>query len=148
MSDKFDIVCAAYLLLLSDGRILLSKRLNTGYQDGKYSLVAGHVEFGETPTQCIIREAAEEAGILLKEKDLSVVHTMWRDYRTTTDSNRLDIFFIATNWDGNVVNNEPGKCSDLSWFDPDHFPKNTAVYVSQAFKLIEAGIFYSEYKAD
>jgi 8-oxo-dGTP diphosphatase len=46
---------ASYLILFRDGKILLLKRANTGYEDGNYSVIAGHVEPGENFTQCIIR---------------------------------------------------------------------------------------------
>ena len=36
-------VCV-YLVLERDGKVLLSLRENTGYEDGKWSLVAGHAE--------------------------------------------------------------------------------------------------------
>ncbi|NQY54774.1 MAG: NUDIX domain-containing protein, partial [Campylobacteraceae bacterium] len=57
---------ASYLILIRQNKILLLRRHNTGYQDGQYSTIAGHVEEGESFSQCIIREAKEEAGITLK----------------------------------------------------------------------------------
>ena len=62
-------VPASYIVLMRDNQVMLLKRFNTGYEDGKYSLIAGHVDEGETFTQCIIREAKEESGILLKPED-------------------------------------------------------------------------------
>ncbi|MFH1669466.1 MAG: NUDIX domain-containing protein [Candidatus Woesearchaeota archaeon] len=59
-------VPASYLTLFKDDKVLLLRRFNTGYEDGNYSMVAGHVDPGETFTQCIIREAKEEAGIELE----------------------------------------------------------------------------------
>jgi len=48
MSKVQKIVPAAYLVLRDGHNILLLRRFNTGYEDGKYSMIAGHVEDGET----------------------------------------------------------------------------------------------------
>ena len=47
----------AYLILEKDGMVLLGLRKNTGYQDGMYSLVAGHIEDNESATTGMCREA-------------------------------------------------------------------------------------------
>lgn len=43
-------------------QLLFSRSQNTGFMDGKYSLVAGHVHTGESVVSAVIREAEEEAG--------------------------------------------------------------------------------------
>src|SRR3989338_4980939 len=96
--DKHKIVPASYLVLMRENKILLSRRFNTGYEDGKFSLIAGHVEEGETFTQCLVREAKEEAGILLFPQDLEVAHVMQRDSHTPENNERVDVFFIARKW--------------------------------------------------
>lgn len=138
-------VPASYLVLIKDNKILLQRRFNTGYEDGKYSMVAGHVDKGETFTQCIIREAKEEAGILLKPEDLKVVHLMHRDSGTEENNERVDIFFIADKWAGEIENKEPHKCDDLSWFDLDNLPNNIIPYIKQAIDCIKNKVFYSEH---
>lgn len=35
--DRFKLIPAVYLLLRQDNEVLLLRRANTGYQDGKYS---------------------------------------------------------------------------------------------------------------
>lgn len=70
---------ASYLVLEKDNKILLLRRFNTGYEDGNYSFIAGHLENDESLTQCIIREAKEEAGITLKEEDLKVEYILHRN---------------------------------------------------------------------
>ncbi|WOE51888.1 NUDIX domain-containing protein [Sulfuracidifex metallicus] len=54
--------------------MLLQLRKNTGYRDGWWSVVAGHVEAKESATSAMIREAKEEAGIALRPEDLILVH--------------------------------------------------------------------------
>ena len=48
MSKKrFEMPVAVHLFLIKKGKILLLRRFNTGYEDGNYSLVAGHVDGNE-----------------------------------------------------------------------------------------------------
>jgi 8-oxo-dGTP pyrophosphatase MutT (NUDIX family) len=69
---------AIYLLLLRAGKVLLLRRHNPGYEDGNYSIIAGHVDPGEHVklTQALIREAAEEAGMQLNEEEVHFVHVI------------------------------------------------------------------------
>ena len=56
------------LILKKDESILLMRRFNTGWNDGKYALMGGHVEDNENPIDAVIREANEELGLILKRK--------------------------------------------------------------------------------
>lgn len=136
---------ASYLTLMKDNKVLLLRRFNTGYEDGNYSMIAGHVDKGETFTQCIIREAEEEAGIFLKPEDLKVAHVMHRNSRTTENNERVDVFFVTRQWQGEPQNKEPHKCDDLSWFKLDNLPSNTIPYIRQALEGIKNRIYYSEH---
>ncbi len=64
------------------------RRANTGYMDGFYSVVAGHIEPGETVVQAAVREAAEEAGVLILPWDTEVVGVMHR----RDGEERIDFF--------------------------------------------------------
>lgn len=133
---------ASYLFIMQNNKILLLKRQNTGYEDGNYSLVAGHVEEGETFTEAVIREAYEEANIKLKSEDLKVIHVM---HRKSSDSIRVDVFFTASRWEGKIENKEPHKCSELTWFDLEKIPQNTILYIKEAIDKMQNKIFYSEF---
>lgn len=80
---------SAYLILKQRDEILLHLRKNTGYCDGMWGLVSGHVENGESATEGIIREAREEIGIELSLVQVEVVHVMHRK----TNREDIDIFF-------------------------------------------------------
>lgn len=56
---------SSYGLIAAEGSILLSL-LNRGPNKGKWHLVGGGIEFGETPEEALHRELGEEAGILLE----------------------------------------------------------------------------------
>lgn len=139
-------VPASYLVLIKDGKVLLLRRFNTGYQDGNYSLPAGHVDKGETFTECLIRESKEEIGVDLKQEDLKVMHLMHRfsGVEWGDEGYRIDVFFTAEKWAGEINNMEPHKCDDLSWHDLNNLPQNIIPYIRNALDCINKKIFYSE----
>ena len=143
--ERHKVIPASYLVLIKNGKILLQRRFNTGYEDGKYSMVAGHVDKGETFTRCIIRETEEESGMILKTENLKVAHIMCRNSGTEENNERVDIFFVAEKWYGKIENREPHKCDDLSWFDLDNLPANIIPYIKQAIDYIKNKVFYSEH---
>lgn len=146
-TQRFKIIPACYLILIKDGQTLLLRRFNTGYEDGNYSLVAGHLDGQETFRQAMAREAKEEAGIILNSSDLKVVHVMHR-FAVPNEPclrERVDVFLMADKWDGAPQNMEPHKCDDLSWFSLDNLPKNVIPCIRQAFECIKNNIFYSEF---
>jgi len=143
--ERHKITPASYLILTKDNKVLLLHRFNTGYEDGKYSMIAGHVDKGETFTECIVREAKEEAGIIIKPENLKVSHVMHRDSRHGEDNERIDVFFTVKNWDGEIENKEPNKCDDLSWFPLNNLPANTIDYVRFAIENYQNGTYYSEF---
>ncbi len=103
-------------------QILLHRRKNTGYQDGKWDIAAsGHVDEGETAKMAVVRECAEELGIDVKIKDLSFVHL---SHRVSNNGGRTyyDIYFVVNKYHGIPKVIEPDKCSELRWFKIDDLP--------------------------
>lgn len=142
MSDET--IPASYLVPIRNNKILLLKRINTGYMDDMYSLIAGHVEPGESFTRCMIREAREEAGIIIEPDDLEVAHVMHRHSNQPDKYFRVDVFFSLKNWTGEITNMEPDKCEELSWFDLDALPENLIPYIRKVIERIGNEVFYSE----
>ena len=140
MKERFKIVPTSHLILIKDNKILLTRRFNTGWQDGNYSVVAGHLDGNETFLQAMVREAEGEANINLEEKHLNVVHVMHRK----SDDERIDFFIQARNWKGIPKIMEPNKCNDMKWFDINDLPNNTIPYIRQAIENIQRRVFYNE----
>ena len=132
---------AVHLFFIRQRQILLLRRFNTGYEDGNYSVVAGHVEAGETVTQAAIREAQEEVGVAIAQQNIDIVQVMHRK----SEDERVDFFVLIKGWKGEITNHEPQKCDDLAWFALDQLPKNIIPYVKRALENYHNAIFYSEF---
>ena len=141
MSSHFRLVSAVHLFLLRDGQMLLLRRFQTGYEDGNYSVVAGHLEGNETVVAAAVREVREEVGIELAPNDVRVVGVM---HRRSTDV-RVDWFVACERWSGEVRNAEPTKCDDLRWADPEALPPNTIPYVRRAIDNFRAGRWFDSF---
>jgi len=133
---------AVHVLLLRRDRILLLRRCNTGYEDGKLSVVAGHVEPGESVTQAALRETREEVGLTLSADALRVVGVMHRH----SDDDRVDFFLVCRLDDaGEPCNREPGKCSELVWSDIAELPADTVAYVRAGIDNFRRGVWFQEF---
>ncbi len=123
---------AVFLILKKGNQTLLLRRCNTGFEDGNYSLISGHLEENETCTQALVREAQEEAGIIINQKDLELIYV---NHRNSADEKKyVDIFMFTPTWNGEITNKEPERCDDLSWFDIDKLPQNIIPFVKQAIE--------------
>lgn len=142
MRNKFPV--AVHLFFLRGSEILLLRRYNTGYEDGNYSVVAGHVDAGETVTQAAIREAGEEAGVVVEAGDIQIVHVMNRK----AENERIDFFMLVRRWSGEITNMEPHKCDQLAWCPIAELPPNTIPYVRHGIECFQNGIDYSEFGWD
>ena len=142
--EYFKFVSAVHLFLIKGEKILLLKRFNTGYEDGNYSVPAGHIDGEERATKAIIREAMEETGITVDENQLKMVHVM---HRKSTEE-RIDFFFEAIQWQGEPKIMETNKCDDLKWFSLNQLPQNTIPYVRSGIKNYKNKISFSEFGWD
>ena len=147
MADRNRAVPAVYLIVESEEKLLIARRYNTGYEDGNYQVPAGHVDPGELPKESMVREAKEEISITIDPADLELVHTSYRPPHDET-GNRVDLFFKAHRWSGEITNAEPDKCDDLRWVRYDQLPDNMTPHVRHAIDCIRQGIRYSELGID
>lgn len=118
MKERYkESITVALILINENNEVLLQKRCNTGYMDGMYAIVSGHLEPNESLVNGVIREAKEEIGVELDKVDFVCLIRSGND-------NYINTYFKYTNFNGNVINMEPEKCSELKWFDINNLPDN------------------------
>lgn len=131
-------ISAAHLFLVREDQVLLLRRFNTGYEDGDFSVPAGHFDGGEQVIDAAVREAWEEVGVTILPDDLAVVGVMHR----LSNDERIDFFVTCTQWAGEPRNLEPEKCDELRWADLDYLPANVIPYVRRAIDNFRAGRWF------
>lgn len=139
--QRFKLISAVHILLVREGNVLLLRRANTGYADGLYSVVAGHLKGDETIKDAARREAHEEVGVDIPPSDLEVVAVMHRK----AEDERIDWFLKAESWQGSIVNCEPEKCAQLAWFPLDGLPNEVIPYVRRAVENAIHGRWFDSF---
>lgn len=135
--ERFKVGIAVFAILTKEKEVLLLKRKNTGYQDGKYGLPSGHLEPDEFPIKCIEREVMEELGV--KVNNINYSSTIFN----TTETPYVNLFFTGDIL-GEPKNCEPDKCDDMRWFNLEALPDNLTPEVRQALENYKQNKYYSE----
>jgi 8-oxo-dGTP pyrophosphatase MutT (NUDIX family) len=131
-----------HILFVRGDRVLLLLRANTGYEDGNYSVPAGHLDGDEEVLVAATREAHEEIGVTIETARLvGVMHRL-------ASEERIDFFVEADEWSGEIRNCEPKKCADLHWYDIAALPPNTVPYVRRAIESYRAGRWFTSFGWD
>jgi len=114
MEEKYKTNVSVCLLAINtDNQVLLTRRFNTGYQDGKYELPSGHIEKGETALEGIQREAKQENDITI---DLDSTENIGCVDNNKTGKH-FNLLFKCTSFGGEAKVMEPEECDDLIWMD-------------------------------
>lgn len=142
MKERFKLVITVGLILLNDkGQVLLQKRCNTGYMDGKYGLVAGHLEKDESLVDGIIREAKEEIDAILDKNNIEFVCMI----RRGDNCDYVNTYFKYINYNKEIQRNELEKCLELKWFDIDKLPDNIIPNDKRAINNMNKKLYLDEY---
>jgi 8-oxo-dGTP diphosphatase len=144
------LIPSSYVFLLRDGastggadggtEVLLHLRAGTGYMDGHWASLAGHVEAEETCVAAAVREVREESGVELDPADLQPLTAV---HRVTPGAGqieqRVDFFFAARRWSGEPRVAEPGKNAGLGWFPLTALPDPVQPQEAQVLAFLAAG---------
>ncbi len=145
MSDKKRPGVGVGVMILTNGKVLLGKRLSGVFTDPHghcWSLPGGKLEFGERPEICGIRETQEECGLVLRPESLKLVSVSNDNDR---ESHFITLGFLTTLYEGEPRALEPDKTSEWRWFDINELP-NPMFYPSA--RVIQNYLSKTLYKND
>lgn len=144
---RFKMKVGVFLFLVKDEQILLLRRAKTGIDDGCYVVPMGGVDGKETLTTACIREAYEEANVIIQPEHIRVCHVMHRFHPMPQGLSfeQMDVFFYATEFKGIINNNEPHKCDELDFYPLQELPVTIAPFIRSAIQSMQDHIFFSEF---
>ncbi|MFJ8752151.1 NUDIX domain-containing protein [Streptomyces sp. NPDC102441] len=126
------------------GRILLGLRHpDSSYAGSQWHFLAGHCE-REAAITCLVREAKEEAGLVIDPVDVELVHLVHLVDAPAAARPRIQLIFRASSWSGTPEILEPDRCVQWRWWDPQDLPAKVVPYTRQAIDRILEGRPYSE----
>ena len=105
--------------LLRDGRVLACRRTSPPAAAGRWEFPGGKVEPGESPEAALVRELAEELGIVARV-------TGWLDGAATIgETHQLRVALARADGEPRPVEHDavrwlgPDELDDLDWLEPD-----------------------------
>jgi 8-oxo-dGTP diphosphatase len=107
--------------IVKEGKVLVGKRLNS-HGHGHWGFPGGHLEFGESLTECACREVLEETGLHLTNIRLGpYTEDIFRERKI----HYITIFMIAEYRpeDASPQLLEPNKCERWEWVYLNNLPR-------------------------
>jgi 8-oxo-dGTP diphosphatase len=111
-------VGVAVLVRRGDEIVLLKRQGSHGA--GTWSTPGGHIDFGETPEACGIRETQEEVGLVIA--DLTFIG-LTNDVFEQEGKHYLTIWLEAQYAGGEARVNAPREMTEVGWFALDALPE-------------------------
>lgn len=118
--------CVIVLVRRGDEFLLVRK---PEWAPGRYSLVAGFVDFGESLEECVVREVMEETGI-------RVGGIRYVGSQNWPFPSQLMSGFVA-DYEGGTIDVERGELEDARWFSRERMPESLPAARSIARFIIE-----------
>jgi ADP-ribose pyrophosphatase YjhB (NUDIX family) len=105
-------------VVIRDHQVLLGRRSD----DGALTPVTGIVDPGEEPADAAVREALEEAGVVIRATRLASVHQVPRvTYDNGDQADYLDVTFRCE-WLSGDPYPADGELSEVGWYDLESLP--------------------------
>ncbi|MFG2487649.1 NUDIX domain-containing protein [Streptomyces virginiae] len=136
-------IVGVHLYLERNGQVLLGLRHpDSAFAASTHHFLAGHCE-QESAVTCLVREAAEEAGLVIDPGDVDLVHVV-HQVNEPGGRPRMQLVFRARQWQGAPEVREPDRCLSWGWWPADDLPEPVVPYTRAAIEGIRAGRLYTE----
>jgi 8-oxo-dGTP diphosphatase len=109
------------VMIVRDQQVLLQLRGGPLGQS-TWATPGGHLDHGETPEECAVRETQEEIGVDLNIDDLEFVG-ITNDQFVDLQKHYITLWFVARKFRGEPQIVSPREVRDLGWFDWDALPQ-------------------------
>lgn len=124
------------IVLDKNQKVLLGKRL-AHYNNGFWSVPAGHVELGESFGQAAIRELLEETGLQAERLEIIGLNNY---VDSKKERQYVNIDFVVRSYSGVLQNREPELCAGWEWFSIDGLPSPLSSPTEIAIKSLTSGV--------
>jgi 8-oxo-dGTP diphosphatase len=124
---------AAYAICVADAELLMARFV--GYGNRLWTLPGGGLEHGEDPYDAVIREVAEETGMVVRVDRLLGVDSAVR-HQDDVDHHAVRIFYAATVIGGALRHEVGGSTDEARWMSLDRFEEA----VPERGDLVDAGL--------
>lgn len=135
--ERPKVILAAHVFIVRQDKVLLLRRTNTHYMNGRYGVPGGHVEPGESASEAAIRETLEECGVRIVPEELLFSGVMHR-FALSEPLARVELFYSCRAWEGSPIIAEPHKFDDLIWTPIASPLANMVPYIASALEGLTA----------
>ncbi|MFH7595591.1 NUDIX domain-containing protein [Streptomyces racemochromogenes] len=127
----------------AEGRVLLGLRHpESKYAGGTWHYLAGRCE-QESALACLVREAWEEAGLVIDPADAELAHVV-HVVDAPGSLPLMQLVFRARRWEGTPEVREPDKCLAWQWWPRHELPDRLVSYTRTAIAAVSEGRPYSQ----
>jgi ADP-ribose pyrophosphatase YjhB (NUDIX family) len=109
--NKYKVNVSVCLMLMNEDNVLLLRRCNTSYENGKYEFPSGHIEEKETLIEAAAREALEETGVTVDINNIQFVGCV----DNNTSGKHINILFKANKYYGEPKLIDGEESDDITW---------------------------------
>lgn len=140
MIEKRPQVGIGVMILNDNNQMLLAKRKGS-HGAGEYAFPGGHLEFGESFSDCATRETAEEAGI-----EISNVRFQYLANILKYGGKHYVHIGLTADWTGGDLQNlEPEKSEEWGWYSMDTPPQPLFEMCRLAIESYRSGQNYYDF---
>ena len=117
---KVPYVGVGCIVVRDDGQLLMVQN-----HRGFWSTPGGHLDFGESPAECAIRETLEETGVAVTGVEFVAITN---DVLPDVGRHYITVWMRADTAERTLAVRDPGEIAAAAWFAPERLPTPLHLY--------------------